>query len=120
MSKVDELLTAGIVEQSKDPEKVVYNVGFEIPKQAVEMGAFELFADYFGYRPIVNKLDEVGEPIIAEDGQAVMIDNPVSVYEACTRGIKDYAKGILQEKFLKQGEITGRQQNQQILNNLDL
>jgi hypothetical protein len=120
MGKADDLIADGTVKQSSTyPDKVVFNVPFEIPKAAVDAGAFELFAEYYGYRPQINQVVD-GEPVIGEDGQAVMIDNPKSVYDACQDGLRNHAIGILHEKFLKLGETTGRQQFQEQFNQFNL
>jgi hypothetical protein len=119
--KTDELVANKIVRENPDkPGFILFDVSFLIPVEAVEAGAFELFASHFGWAPTIVK-STPEEPIVTDaDGQVVMIPNPITAPEAGSAGLKSYAKTILQDLFLKKGAITGRQAAQEAFNQLDI
>lgn len=80
MSKVTDLLNAGVVTQDPESEKrVIFNVPLYLPKIAIEGGAFELFASAYGW----------------EEG-----DMPA--HEKCIEIIWQFVNDIFDEEFLKQ------------------
>ena len=112
--KVDNLIKDNIVkEDPNNPNAILFDVSFSISKEAVEAGAFELFASYFGWAPTIVKSTPEKPIVLDEDGKAVMIPNPMTAQEAGSVGLRSYATGILRDLFLKQGEQAGRQKAQQ-------
>ena len=119
--KTDELVANKIVRENPDkPGSILFDVSFSIPVEAVEAGAFELFASHYGWAPTIVK-STPEEPIVTDaDGQAVMIPNPITAPEAGSAGLKSYAKTILERLLLEQGAVLGRQKAQQEFNALDI
>jgi hypothetical protein len=119
--KTDELVANGIVRENLDkPGFILFDVSFSIPVEAVEAGAFELFASHYGWAPTIVK-STPEEPIVTDaDGQAVMIPNPITAPEAGSAGLKAYTKNVLERLLLEQGAVLGRQKAQQEFNALDI
>lgn len=119
--KTDKLIQDNIVKEDQDRiGSVLFDVSFSIPVAAVEAGAFELFASYFGWAPTIAKSTPEEPIVLDENGNVVMISNPITAQEAGSMGLRNYAKNILKNLFLKQGEQTGRQKAEQDFAALDL
>lgn len=119
--KTDELIKDNIVKEDPDnPNAIIFDVSFSISKDAVEAGAFELFASYFGWAPTIVKSTPEQPIVLDENGKAVMVPNPVTAQEAGSAGLRGYAKAILRDLFLQQGAQAGRQKAQQDFDALDI
>ena len=93
MSKVQDLMTAGILIQDPESEKrVIFNVPLYLPKIAIEGGAFELFASAYGW--------EHGEK---------------PAHEKCIDIIWQFVSDIFDEEFLKEKQKLALEQAKQEL-----
>lgn len=89
MSKVDDLLAAGVViNDLEKPERVIFNVPIYIPKAAIEMGGFEAFAKAYGWK------GEVGE---------------IPAHQKCTEIIWNFVRDVFKAQMINQAQEQARE-----------
>lgn len=98
MSKVEDLISQGIVSQDPNKEeRVIFNVPIYIPKAAIELGGFEAFAKAYGWSP-----DPSGIP----------------AHEKCVQVIWDFVREVFRAQMLTQAQEQARQQATEQINQL--